>query len=242
MTAPALVLFDLDDTLFAHREAVADGISAHRRIFGGPLGAADDDTEATRWHTLEEKHYARYLRGELDWQGQRRARVRAFVEPFGLDLADDARADSWFDGYRLEYERAWSLHSDTLRCLETLRAEGIRIGIVTNGDFLAQSTKIERIALNPFVEHVIASGDLGFAKPDRRIFELACRTFGVGVSEAVFVGDRLETDAIGAALAGLTGVWLDRRGEATADELDRAAESGVAVIRCLDELLPLLRR
>jgi putative hydrolase of the HAD superfamily len=96
--------------------------------------------------------------------------------------------------------------------------------------------KIERMGLAPRVEHVIASGELGFAKPDPRIFEHACAVFGVPPTSAAYVGDRLHTDAIGAANAGLAGVWLDRLEAATSEELAEARASGVAVVRSLSEV------
>ena len=54
------------------------------------------------------------------------------------------------------------------------------------------------------------------------------------------MGDRLHTDAIGAARAGLLGVWLDRPGTATAEQLSEASAEGVPVIRTLAELPGLL--
>ncbi|MEO6532383.1 MAG: HAD family hydrolase, partial [Pseudolysinimonas sp.] len=92
-----VALFDLDDTLFAHREAVARGITLHRAAVGGALAEADDEAESARWHQLEEVHYHRYLAGELDFLGQRRARVRDFVAPYGVVLASDVEAEAWFD-------------------------------------------------------------------------------------------------------------------------------------------------
>ena len=62
-----VVLFDLDDTLFRHREAVEHGVLHHRQSHGGALAAADDHAEFVRWHELEEHHYHRYLSGELDF-------------------------------------------------------------------------------------------------------------------------------------------------------------------------------
>ncbi|MEP6478860.1 MAG: HAD family hydrolase, partial [Rhodoglobus sp.] len=235
-----VALFDLDDTLFAHQFAVASGVAAHRRAHGGALGAADETSELARWHDLEEVHYLRYLDGELGFIEQRRERARAFVEPFGIDLADDTTADAWFERYLVEYRRAWKLHDDALPCLDALDAAGIRIGIITNGDIDFQQAKLDGVGLAPRIEHVIASGSLGFTKPDPRIFEHACEVFGVSAHEAAYVGDRLRTDAIGAAAAGLLGVWLDRGPSATAEELAEAEAFRVPVIRSLAEVPALL--
>lgn len=53
---PSVVLFDLDDTLFAHRAAVDSAIE-QTRVRLGLAGAADAAAEAARWTELEELHY-----------------------------------------------------------------------------------------------------------------------------------------------------------------------------------------
>ena len=64
--------------------------------------------------------------------------------------------------------------------------------------------------------------------------------FEVAASDAAYVGDRLHTDAIGAARAGLRGVWLDRHGLATPAQRAEAAAEGIPLIRSLAELPALL--
>ncbi|WBU36835.1 HAD family hydrolase [Homoserinibacter sp. YIM 151385] len=240
VTGIRVVMLDLDDTLFDHRGSVREGIAAHRLTLGDAALQADGAADFARWNALEEEHYHRYLAGELDFLGQRRERARGFVAPYGLDLSRDEDADAWFDGYLVEYERTWALHGDALRCLGALREAGMRIGLITNGELTFQMAKVRAIELEAHLEHVVASGEVGVAKPDPRIFHLACAVFGVEPHEACYVGDRLRTDAIGAADAGLTGVWIDRPGVAAPEDLAAAAEAGAHVIRTLDELPPLL--
>jgi len=239
-----VALFDLDDTLFAHREAVERGITAYRGALGGAVAAADDAAESVRWHELEEEHYHRYLAGELSFLGQRRARARSFLAPYGIVFETDDEADAWWDGYIVHYEDAWTLHDDTLPCLDALTAgpDPVRIGLVTNGDLNAQTAKLRATGLLPRIEHVVASGDVGVAKPDAAIFERACEVFGVEPGSAAYIGDRLATDALGASAAGLLGVWLDRAGRATDEQLGLARAAGVPVIRSLDAVPGLLGR
>lgn len=237
-----VALFDLDDTLFAHREAVERGITAYRGALGGAVAAAA--AESVRWHQLEEEHYHRYLAGELDFRGQRRARARSFLAPYGLVLETDDEADAWWDGYIVHYEDAWSLHDDALPCLDALTAgpDPVRIGLVTNGDLNAQTAKLRATGLLPRIEHIIASGEVGVSKPDAAIFAHACAVFGVEPGETAYIGDRLATDALGASAAGLLGVWLDRAGGAAREQLDAARAAGVLVIRSLAEVPPLIGR
>ena len=225
----SVVLFDLDDTLFDHRRAVDDGILAHL--------SSSDRAIVRRWHELEEEHYPRYLSGELDLYEQRRVRVRALAGEFDSDAA----ADAWYADYYLEYKRAWSLFDDAIPCLDALDAAGIRVGVITNGDAGFQQEKVEAVGLADRLEAVVASGSVGFAKPDPRIFLRACSELGVEPNEALYIGDRLQTDAIGAVSAGLAGVWIDRSGAASAAELEVARAAGVRVIHSLSELPALVR-
>jgi len=232
-----VVLFDLDDTLFHHRQAVRDGIAAH---VSSTLPDVDAGAHLDRWDALEEQHYHRYLTGELDYLGQRRARARDFMAGFGVTFETDAEAEEWFEVYLLEYVRAWALFDDALPCLAALGAAGIRIGMITNGIPSFQWPKLNTLELAAHFEHVVTSGEFGVAKPDASIFLHTCGLFGVDPAEAAYIGDRLHTDAIGASAAGLLGVWLDRDATATADELAQARESGALVIASLDELTALL--
>ena len=236
-----VVLFDLDDTLMAHHEAVEAGIILHMRsraYFG------DEADAARRWHDLEEEHYLAYLGGHLTFEGQRQARAAAFARLFGEEL-DGPAASRWFAEYFERYRDSWALHDDVAPALDALEEAlpGVRFGIITNGEHDSQAAKLARLAIDGRVEHVVASGSIGVTKPDEAIFGAALERFRetVPVSVAAYVGDRLHTDAVGAANAGLVGIWVNRRGAPLSDDdaaIMRAA--GVLEIRGLAELPKLL--
>jgi putative hydrolase of the HAD superfamily len=230
----SVVMFDLDDTLFAHRRAVEDGVVAHLRSTGLLDPSMEHAAIAARWSELEEQHYSRYLRGDLDYLGQRRARATDFMAPFGVTFQTDGAAEQWFEDYLHEYRAAWRLHDDALAALEGL--SGYRLGIITNGVTHFQQPKLDALDISRFFEQVVTSGDFGAVKPDPSIFLHACAVFGVAPAEAAYVGDRLNTDAIGAAAAGLTGVWLNRAGRETISEMSEANAAGVRIIHSLAEL------
>ncbi|QPZ39306.1 HAD family hydrolase [Paramicrobacterium chengjingii] len=250
MTRYALALFDLDDTLLDHRGAVVRGIRSHLDSLGPPYTDADIDG-VSLWHDLEDAHYHRYLTGELTFAEQRRARALAFAAAHGVTLADHD-ADAWFDSYFVHYRDSWRLFDDALPCLDAVTSAGAKRGVITNGDPDFQRVKFERTGLTDRFEHVIASGAVGVSKPDPAIFRLACERFGVQPSEALYVGDRLMTDAVGAARAGLTGVWLNRFGDdlpegaighgsgTDAAPESLAADNGVITVSSLEELGALM--
>ena len=255
-----VVLFDLDDTLMAHTRAVDLAIERAQQSAGG--GFAKDDAAAVqaRWRELEERHYARYLTGELDYLGQRIWRARDLHAPYGIDLDDEA-ALSWFAQYLHGYRDNWTLFDDVLPALDAIEAaiDDVRFGIITNGDLAFQTDKLERIELWQRLEltavrrdgraddgsrrgRLIASGELGSTKPDREIFAAAAAALDASPSSCAYVGDRVRTDAVGAHQAGMLGIWLDR-GEARNDTTAEAhvtLPAGVPSIRTLLELPALL--
>jgi putative hydrolase of the HAD superfamily len=123
---------------------------------------------------------------------------------------DDAGADALFAIYLEAHEAAWSLYDDSLACLDALRDH--RLGIVSNGLGRQQRDKLANTGIIDRFECIVISAEVGERKPDAAIFRRACASAGCAPSEAVYVGDRYETDALGARRAGLTGVWLDREG------------------------------
>ncbi len=234
MTGIEVVLFDLDDTLFAHSAAVRAGVLARRTLLGLE---GDEAAEFARWTALEELHYHRYLSGETGFWEQRRDRARGFVEPLGIAL-DDPAADAWFGDYLVEYKAAWQLHDDALPLLNALPH---RLGIVTNAELSFQLEKIDALGIRERFEHIVASGEVGAAKPDARIFAHAASLFDVAPAAAAYVGDRLHTDAIGAANAGLRGIWLNRSGIVTDEQRAEAASTDVVIVETLDQVPAALR-
>lgn len=100
--------------------------------------------------------------------------------------------------------------------LEYLLARGYRVGLLTNGDSARQWAKVHACGLYPYFEDIIVSGDHPFEKPDPAIFQLSLSHFGVEAKDALFVGDTVTTDIIGAQRAGIDSLWLTPDTENTA--------------------------
>jgi putative hydrolase of the HAD superfamily len=198
-----LVLFDLDDTLLDDRGATrlaATALHACREC------QIDVPEFCLRWRQLAERHFARYLAGEASFQQQRRDRIRAV---FSSEMGD-AVADELFAAYLSEYEKAWSLFPDVLPCLACLGDHSI--GVVSNGDAAQQRQKLSRLGLLERFQCIVLSGELGYAKPDPRIFLRACELGRARPQDTVHVGDRMDVDIAGASRAGLHAIWLNRTG------------------------------
>ena len=89
-----------------------------------------------------------------------------------------------------------------------LRRKGYKIGLLTNGNSERQWAKIHSCGLMQYFDHIVVSGDLQIEKPDPAIYQLSLAGLGIQASEALFVGDTVETDIDGAKRAGIDSLWL----------------------------------
>jgi putative hydrolase of the HAD superfamily len=128
-----------------------------------------------------------------------------------------------------------ALFPETLACLSALRAAGIPLGLVTNGDATEQRWKIERCALAPFFGAIVVEGEVGAGKPDAVVYRTALKALGAEPGPEVWmVGDHLEFDVAGAQRLGLRGVWMDRAGTGLPPE---ATVRPDRIVRALDEVV-----
>jgi putative hydrolase of the HAD superfamily len=85
-----------------------------------------------------------------------------------------------------------------------------RVAVISNGFADLQREKLGKAQLDTWFEPILISAEVGYGKPDPRIFELALRLLELQPSECLMVGDGLEKDVQGALEVGIRAVWLDR--------------------------------
>jgi putative hydrolase of the HAD superfamily len=98
------------------------------------------------------------------------------------------------------------LYPDTIKTLQTLVGKGYILGIITNMSYSGYhfNTALEESGLKKyFIGAIICSSDTGYRKPDPMIFEMALRRDAVDPKDCVMVGDKWQTDIIGAETIGI---------------------------------------
>lgn len=104
--------------------------------------------------------------------------------------------------------RAFVVYPDVLPVLRALRARELRLAVVSDWQ-KGLRLFCDELGLGPFFEAVVASAEVGFAKPDRRLFDHAARRLGLDGAEILHVGDH-ELDVEGARSAGFQALRLQR--------------------------------
>jgi putative hydrolase of the HAD superfamily len=92
-----------------------------------------------------------------------------------------------------------------------IKRGGLSTALVCNAGFTTTPHLLPMLAgygLSDHLDVMVFSDELGFAKPDPRIFTKALESAGVGPAECAFVGDNPHTDIGGAQAAGLFAVQV----------------------------------
>jgi HAD superfamily hydrolase (TIGR01549 family) len=117
-------------------------------------------------------------------------------------------ASRLYAAYRLEI---YELYADTQHLLEALAGRH-RLAVITNGDGATQRNRLRLSGLDRYFDLVVAATDLDSGKPDPAIFRHALTGLGLKADDVWHIGDRLDSDVLGALNTGLTAVWLNRGG------------------------------
>ncbi|MEU5318297.1 HAD family hydrolase [Streptomyces sp. NPDC021056] len=201
------VVWDVDDTLFDYTGADRAGMRLHLAAEGLLEAYESAERAIVSWREITDVQWARFSAGEVDFQGQRRDRVRAFL---GAELSD-AEADAWFQRYIAHYETVWALFPDVLPVLDAL-ADSHRHAVLSNSSIHVQDRKLRALGVYDRFEAVLCAAELGISKPQAGAFHAACEALELAPEEVAYVGDHPEIDGRGAAEAGLRSFWIDRDG------------------------------
>ncbi|MHB1435233.1 MAG: HAD family hydrolase [Thermoplasmata archaeon] len=240
MASVQLVLFDLDDTLFDHRRCYRGGLAALRRRWPGLRRQAWAEAVDEYDRSLALLHPL-VLQGTLSSADSRRARLRALFRAGGLD-PDRATLGEAEAIYAERYRALRRSVPGSVPLLRRLRAQGLRIGVVTNHQVAPQRAKLRELGLEGLVDQLTISEEVGAVKPDPAIFESALGTASVDASAAVMVGDSWETDVLGARQAGIRPVWFRRGNEGLPDRSVQTLRSFRPLARARSVILNPPRR
>jgi putative hydrolase of the HAD superfamily len=114
------------------------------------------------------------------------------------------------DAYRA-FARAdnWRAPEDAAQTLSLLKARGYRLALLSNADGRTRDI-LAGLGLAPHLEQVLLSCELGYEKPDLRLFRRAEALLRADSSRILHVGDSARNDGEGPRNAGWRAVVLGR--------------------------------
>ena len=192
---PAVLVFDLDDTLFAEREFVVSGFLA-----------------VDRW--LQEQRSVTGFAAEALRQFEAGRRGRIFDEvlstlgvPGGTELVSSMIAI-----YRGHQPRL-TLFPDAQWAFKNFQGR-LKLGLITDGYAQTQRNKVAALAIAGFFDHLVFTDDLGREnwKPSPLPFQRMMELMGCEGESCIYVGDNPAKDFVAPNGLGWLTVQLQREG------------------------------
>ncbi|EJQ70972.1 HAD hydrolase, family IA [Bacillus cereus HuA2-4] len=191
------MLFDLDDTLLDRDKAVDN-------LFLLVLEKCYEDVSDTVKNNMLQK-FKEYDKREYGISDK-----TIVLESLFDEFAPKYRLPRNYiqDFWNENLPKCFSIDQNTILFLNHIKRH-FKVGIITNGSTQRQKAKIMNTGLNEYFDTIIISEEVGFSKPDKRIFELALNKLNVQSEDVLFVGDDLEKDIAGCQNANIKGIWFN---------------------------------
>ena len=221
------LFFDAGHTLLEYVEPSEVGWANALSGFGGPsadaLSAAFEDVLGERHAPPAEPESLAVHQAE--WSGIYRQTLTAAGFRGDTEAAVQIMWNVWL--YHI-----WAPYSEVASVLTTLRANGIKLAVVSNWPPTLELT-LDHLNLSQYFNALVYSLRQGYAKPAAAIFDDAVERVAVSRDRVLHIGDNYESDILGARAAGLDAALLLRA-------TDTSSNSYRPTLRSLDEVFSLL--
>lgn len=232
------VFFDLDGTLCDSDTAWSIAQSEMFKLLREQYPDVSEAALTVAWKTVHQELFKQLDAGKISMADVRDARFQCLFRE--LDLPIDKGMEGLSGFFCSRYLTSLRLYDD-VTVLEKLHA--YHVGIITNGAHDehtdSQLSKVRHLGLSERIRSLTISGEIGVRKPKVEIFQIACERAGVSPKEALFVGDTIENDIVGANRAGMTSVFINRKLDALTPKIaDEQPDDSISnlhdVLSCLE--------
>jgi putative hydrolase of the HAD superfamily len=237
---PHAILFDLDDTIIsaynrpelAWHDISAEFAAALHPHDSAAVAVAINQAAAVFWADPE-----RHRAGRLQLLDARTTIVtEAFVALAAAGMPPPTRAlardmAARYNAYR---EERMHLFDNAHHVIDTFRARGVKLALITNGAAEPQRAKVTRFELTHRFHHIQIEGEHGFGKPEERAYRHALSMLDVMPEKTWMVGDNLEWEVVMPQKLGIHAIWHDVTGDGVPAGMDIRPDR---IIRALTELL-----
>lgn len=178
------VIFDLDDTLYSEKEYIRSGYRAVAKYLG------NDSYADMLWGFFEEGKPA--------------------IDELLSEINKKEEKENTLNIYR-HHIPTIQLYSGIKERLKELRADGYKIGIITDGRPEGQRNKIAALGLETLVDDIIITDELGgiqFRKPCDIAFRIMITRWKLNPEEVMYIGDNAEKDFQACKQLGMKWKWI----------------------------------
>lgn len=195
MTKINVVIFDLDDTLVSEKEYIQSGFMHISKLLSNKTSMNQSEIFSLLNNLFNENSENVFNR---------------FYEFVNYEYSEKDIIHLVYE-YRNHFPNL-SLYTDVLPCMDYLKKNGIKTGIITDGYKESQQQKIKAIKANEYIDKMIITDQLGreYWKPHPKSFEILKEYFNVDYNEIMYVGDNPTKDFYISSIYPITTVRIKR--------------------------------
>lgn len=195
------LLFDADGTLFDYEQAEQVALT---KAFG-QIGVPFNAVHLTTYRRFNQEVWQAFERGHITPGDLKVRRFELLFEEMGVDFAPAAFSALYLAALADCSELVDGAHE----LLQALR-RAYRVAVVTNGLRAVQRPRLERSAICDFVNELIISEEIGYAKPAKEFFDATFARLGQPPKHQVLiVGDNWTSDIQGGIQYGIDTCWFN---------------------------------
>jgi len=217
------IIFDLDDTLYDEMQFVRGGFEAV-------------SSYTSKNANVNQNVVYQLLLDVLEKHGRGQTFDIALKK---LGLYNKNLIPKLVKVYRTHKPRL-SLYSEVRTVLSTLRKQGYKLGLITDGNVEVQRNKVEALKIKDFFDCIIFSDEYGIEKqkPNPFPYQKALKELKASARETIYVGDNPYKDFVSAKRLGIHTVRI-MRGQYKNVTLNKEFEAEYQIIN-LGELIDIV--
>ncbi|MEX0773791.1 MAG: HAD family hydrolase [Balneolales bacterium] len=203
------IYFDLDDTLLDHRSAQKRALE-ELHLNSAILKDTSSHIFLETYNRVNDQLWQDFRSSLIDRHELQRLRFELTLKELELETSFHAELG---DYYRKSYQSGWSWIEGAEAFYNEI-SKVYDVGLLTNGFSETQQKKIRQFDFNKTSRHIVISEDIGYLKPDSRIFDYATKLTGLNPDQILYVGDSYQSDIIGGSQFGWKTAWFTGNPEA----------------------------
>lgn len=203
---------DADRTLFDFDTAQEEALKATLELPLSAQGKSFDPEVLKLYREISNHLWGMYEKCEITQAQLQRSRFQILLEKLGIPVGEESA-----DAYNRKFveqlgEGAYLIDGAETLC-RRLFENGYPLFIVTNGIESSQKKRLEKSAIQPYIQEMFISEAVGFPKPRKEFFDFVFAKIGEAHRpHSIILGDSLSTDIAGGIQAGIDTCWYNSGG------------------------------
>lgn len=221
MKAVLLITFDLGGTLLSPHPSVGEAYAEELEALGYP---ADSHRLQNRFD-MALRAWAESNGAGANTRDNRESWRGIVTDTLAQEAIPAPQFETVFNHLYDAFAKGsrWRIHDGTREVLETLRGRGYRLAVLSNNDARCRKV-LSELGLLEYFEALFLSGEIGFEKPDPRIFKHVMDCTKVEPGRILHVGDSPRHDLEAAQHCGWGGYLVSSHGQSLRGLLDLLPE------------------